>query len=353
MLIQKMMQALVYHGPGKISLDQVPTPQIIDPHDAIVRPTLSTICGTDIHIMHGGVPDVKPGTILGHEFCGEVVALGEQVTNLKIGDKVAANCITHCGECFYCTKGLYSQCERGGWLFGNTIDGCQAEYVRVPYAHTGLHIIPEGLKEEDLLFIGDILSTGYLACENGNIKSGDTVAVFGCGPVGMCSMASAKLWGPAQIIAIDTNASRLNLAKKHGLADVCINPAKEDAPQKIKELTGGRGADVTIEAVGVSATYNSAIEAVRPGGTVSIVGVFEEPQMLELNKLWSKNISIKMGLVNSNHLPELIQLIKSGKIDIKFMQTHKAPLSDIIKGYDVFGNKKDHCVKWLVTPIRH
>ncbi|MDR0850614.1 MAG: alcohol dehydrogenase [Christensenellaceae bacterium] len=352
--MQKTMKALVYHGPGKISLDDVPTPQIIDPHDAIVRPTLSTICGTDIHIQHGGVPTVKPGTILGHEFCGEIVALGDAVKTLKVGDKVAASCITQCGECFYCLRGLFSQCERGGsWLFGNLINGCQAEYVRVPYAYTGLHLIPEGLKEEDLLFIGDILSTGYFGAENGNIQPGDTVAVFGCGPVGMCAMATARLWGPAQIIAIDTNESRLNVAKKQGIADICINPSKENIVEKIRALTKGRGADVTIEAVGASIPYDACIEAVRPGGTVSIIGVFEQPQTLKLNELWSKNITIKMGLVNSNHLPRLIDLIKAGKINMKFLQTHKAPLNEILKGYDIFGNKKDNCIKWLVTPIKH
>jgi len=353
MVIPKTMKALVYHGPNNISLDDVPTPQIIDPYDAIVRPTLSTICGTDIHIMNGGVPSVKPGTILGHEFCGEIVALGDAVTNLKVGDKVAASCITQCGDCFYCLRSEFSQCEcGGGWIFGNIIDGCQAEYVRVPYAHTGLHLIPKGLKEEDLLFIGDILSTGYFGAENGKIKPGDTVAVFGCGPVGMCALATARLWGPAQIVAVDTNEARLALAKKHGIADICINPIKENAVDKIRQLTCGRGADVTIEAVGATATYNSAIEAVRPAGTVSIIGVFEKPQTLELNKLWSKNITIKMGLVNSNHLPRLIDLINAGKIDMRFLQTHKAPLNDIIKGYDVFGNKKDNCVKWLVTPLK-
>ena len=345
------MKAVVYHGPEDIRLEDVPTPKIIEPTDAIVRVTLSTICGTDIHIQHGGLPAVKPGTIIGHEFCGEVVEVGPNVHNVKPGDKVAVSCVTQCGTCFYCLRGEYSQCTTGSWIFGYLIDGCQAEYVRVPYADTGLHIIPEGLTEEDLLFIGDILSTGYFGAENGEIKPGDTVAVMGAGPVGMCAMATSRLWGPAQIIAVDTNEQRLQVALDNGIADIVINPAKEDAVAKIRELTEGRGADVTIEAVGITPTYNMALEAVRPAGTVSIIGVFEKPQELKMNEYWIKNLTIKMGLVNANKLPQLIELIKKGKIDMRFLQTHKAPLNDIMEGYDVFGNKKDDCLKWLVTPL--
>jgi Threonine dehydrogenase and related Zn-dependent dehydrogenases len=350
-MLQEKMKAVVYHGPEDIRLEDVPTPKIIEPTDAIVRVTLSTICGTDIHIQHGGLPAVKPGTIIGHEFCGEVVEVGPNVHNVKPGDKVAVSCVTQCGTCFYCLRGEYSQCTTGSWIFGYLIDGCQAEYVRVPYADTGLHIIPEGLTEEDLLFIGDILSTGYFGAENGEIKPGDTVAVMGAGPVGMCAMATSRLWGPAQIIAVDTNEQRLQVALDNGIADIVINPAKEDAVAKIRELTEGRGADVTIEAVGITPTYNMALEAVRPAGTVSIIGVFEKPQELKMNEYWIKNLTIKMGLVNANKLPQLIELIKKGKIDMRFLQTHKAPLNDIMEGYDVFGNKKDDCLKWLVTPL--
>jgi len=350
-MLQEKMKAVVYHGPEDIRLEDVPTPKIIEPTDAIVRVTLSTICGTDIHIQHGGLPAVKPGTIIGHEFCGEVVEVGPNVHNVKPGDKVAVSCVTQCGTCFYCLRGEYSQCTTGSWIFGYLIDGCQAEYVRVPYADTGLHIIPEGLTEEDLLFIGDILSTGYFGAENGEIKPGDTVAVMGAGPVGMCAMATSRLWGPAQIIAVDTNEQRLQVALDNGIADIVINPAKEDAIAKIRELTEGRGADVTIEAVGITPTYNMALEAVRPAGTVSIIGVFEKPQELKMNEYWIKNLTIKMGLVNANKLPQLIELIKKGKIDMRFLQTHKAPLNDIMEGYDVFGNKKDDCLKWLVTPL--
>jgi len=349
---QKTMKALVYHGPGDMRLDDVPVPQIIEPDDAIIRVTTSTICGTDIHIQHGGMPEVKPGRVIGHEFCGEVVEVGPNVRNAQVGDRVAVSCVTQCGECFYCVRGEYSHCTTGSWIFGYMIDGCQAEYVRVPHANLGLHKIPEGLSEEDVLFVGDILSTGYFGAERGRIQPGDTVAVMGSGPVGMCAMATAKLWGPAQIIAVDMNQDRLDVALKEGIADITINPAKENAAEKIRELTQGRGADVTIEAVGAKGTYELALDAVRPGGNVSIIGVFEKPQELPMNKLWIKNINLSMGLVNANRIPELLKLIKNGKLNTNFLITHRAPLNDILKGYDIFGNKKDGCLKWVITPYQ-
>jgi len=344
------MKALVYNGPNKIALEDVPVPKIIEPDDAIVRITTSTICGTDIHIWHGGVPQVQTPRILGHEFVGEVVEVGPAVRNSKVGDKVAVSCVTQCGECFYCLRGTYSQCETGSWIFGYMIDGCQAEYVRVPHANLGMFKIPEGLTEEDVLFVGDILSTGYMGAENASIEPGDTVAVMGSGPVGMCAMATARLWGPAQIIAVDMDESRLERALKNGIADIALNPKKVNVPEAIKELTQGRGADRTIEAVGVKGTYELALNSVRAGGNVSILGVFEEPQILAMNELWIKNLTIRMGLVNANRIPQLLNLIKAKKIDMNFLITHRAPLNEILKGYDVFGNKKDDCLKWVITP---
>ena len=349
---QSTMKAVVYHGPGKISLDEVPVPQIIEPDDAILKVTTSTICGTDIHIQSGGVPAVKPGTIIGHEFCGEIVEVGPSVHGFEVGDKVAVSCVTQCGECYYCLKQEYSHCTTGSWIFGHLIDGCQAEFVRVPHANMGLHKIPDGLTDDDLLFIGDILSTGYFGAERGRIQPGDTVAVMGSGPVGMCAMATARLWGPSQIIAVDANNFRLGVAKEQGIADVTLNPMEVDVTEEILKLTGGRGADVTIEAVGIEPTFNMALNAVRPGGNVSVIGVFEKPIEVKMNELWIKNINISMGLVQANHLPALIDLIKNGKIDMKFLQTHRAPLNDIMEGYDVFGNKKDNCIKWVVTPLQ-
>ena len=344
------MKALVYRGPEKIGLEDVPIPKIIEPDDAIVRVTTSTICGTDIHIWHGGMPEVEAPRILGHECCGEVVEVGPAVRNAKVGDKVAVSCVTQCGECFYCVRGIYSHCTTGSWIFGYMIDGCQAEYVRVPHANLGMFSIPEGLTEENVLFVGDILSTGYFGSEQACIEPGDTIAVMGSGPVGMCAMAAARLWGPARIIAVDMLQERLDFALKNGYADMALNPTKVDVPEAIRDLTGGRGADRCIEAVGVKGTYELALEAVRPGGNVSIIGVFEQPQVLPMNTLWIKNIRISMGLVNANRIPELINLIQAGKINTDPLITHRAPLNDIVKGYDVFGNKKDNCLKWVVTP---
>lgn len=347
------MKAVVYQGPGKMSLENVKVPVIQEADDAIVRVTKSTICGTDIHIMSGGLPAVEPGRIIGHEFVGEVVEIGPSVRSAKVGDKVAVSCVTQCGECFYCVRQMYSQCETGSWVFGYLIDGSQSEFVRVPHANMGLHQIPDDLTEEDVLFVGDILSTGYFGAENGNIQSGDTVVVLGSGPVGMCAMMSSRLFGPSKIIAVDMDQHRLDTAIEQGIADIAINPGKEDAIEKIKTLSGGRGADVAIEAVGVKGTFDLALNSVRPGGTVSILGVYEEPQNLPMNELWIKNIKISMGLVNANRIPELIRLIQDGKLNTNFLITHREPLNDIMHGYDVFGNKKENCLKWVVTPFEH
>jgi len=346
------MKALVYRGPDKIGLEDVPIPKIMAPDDAIVRVTTSTICGTDIHIWHGGMPEVASPRIIGHEFVGEVVEVGPAVRNSKVGDKVAVSCVTQCGECFYCVRGIYSHCTTGSWIFGYMIDGCQAEYVRVPHANLGMFGIPDGLSEEDVLFVGDILSTGYFGSENAHIEPGDTVAVMGSGPVGMCAMATARLWGPSRVVAVDVIQERLDAAVKNGVADIGLNPTKVNVVEALQELTGGRGADRTIEAVGAKGTYELALEAVRPGGNVSIIGVFEGPQTLPMNTLWIKNITISMGLVNANRIPELIGLIQAGKINTNFLITHRAPLNDLVKGYDVFGNKKDNCLKWVVTPYK-
>ncbi len=344
------MMALVYHGPEHISLDEVPIPRIIEDDDAILRVTTTTICGTDLHIWHGGMPEIESPRVIGHECCGEIVEVGPAVRNVKVGDRCALSCITQCGECFYCLQGLYSHCDTGGWFFGNTIDGCQAEYLRVPHANFGCHIIPDGLSDEDVLFVGDILSTGYFGAENAEIQPGETVLVSGCGAVGICSMACARLWGPSKVIAVDIIQERLDFAVENGYADIGLNPKTCDLPAEIKKLTHGRGADRCIEAVGSAPTFQTALDNVRPGGSVSVTGVFEKPFELAMNELWIKNIKISMGLVNANRIPYLIDLIQAGKISTKPLITHRAPLNDILKGYDVFGNKKDNCIKWIVTP---
>jgi alcohol dehydrogenase len=346
--MSETMKAFVYHGPENMSLDQVPKPKILKPTDAIVKVTTSTICGTDKHIRHGGLPEVEPGRIIGHEFCGIVEEVGPAVTKFKKGDRVAVSCVTQCMDCFYCRRGMYSQCVDGSWIFGYMIDGCQADYVRVPYADSGMYIIPEGLTDEDVIFVGDILSTGYYGAEMGRIQPGDTVAVFGSGPVGMCAMATARLWGPANIIAVDIDDSRLEFAQKNGWADMGLNPNKVDVPQAIKDLTEGRGADVTIEANGFEPTFKGALDSVRPGGTVSVIGVFETPQTVPMNKLWIKNITITMGLVNANRIPELINLIKAGKINMKPLITHSLPLSEVAEAYDIFEERRDNAIKVLL-----
>jgi len=346
--MSETMKAFVYHGPENMSLDQVPKPKILKPTDAIVKVTTSTICGTDKHIRHGGLPEVEPGRIIGHEFCGIVEEVGPAVTKFKKGDRVAVSCVTQCMNCFYCRRGMYSQCVDGSWIFGYMIDGCQADYVRVPYADSGMYIIPEGLTDEDVIFVGDILSTGYYGAEMGRIQPGDTVAVFGSGPVGMCAMATARLWGPANIIAVDIDDSRLEFAQKNGWADMGLNPNKVDVPQAIKDLTEGRGADVTIEANGFEPTFKGALDSVRPGGTVFVIGVFETPQTVPMNKLWIKNITITMGLVNANRIPELINLIKAGKINMKPLITHSLPLSEVAEAYDIFEERRDNAIKVLL-----
>lgn len=339
------MKAFVYHGPNQMSLDEVPNPTILKPTDVIVKVTTSTICGTDKHIRHGGMPEVEPGRVIGHEFCGEVVETGAGVSKFKVGDRVAVSCVTQCMECYYCKRGEYSHCEDGSWIFGYKIDGCQADYVRVPYADTGMYLIPDGLTDEDVLFVGDILSTGYFGAENGNIQSGDTVAVFGSGPVGMCAMATARLWGPARIVAVDIDQSRLDFAIKQGWADYGLNPNNVDVTQALKDMTNGRGADVTIEANGFEPTFKAAIDGVKAGGTVSLIGVFEKPQILDMKNLWIKNITIKMGLVNANHISGLIDLIKEGKLNMKPLITHTLPLSKVAEGYDIFEQRRDNAIK--------
>ncbi|MDD4360585.1 MAG: alcohol dehydrogenase [Syntrophaceticus sp.] len=356
---QKTMKALVYHGPSQISLDDIPVPQIKQPTDAILKVTTSTICGSDIHIIHGYIPSVQPGTVVGHEFCGEIVELGSSIGgDFKVGDRVAVSCIVHCGKCFYCLNDQPQYCEVGrgteGWsnsmLFGNYINGCQAEYIRVPLAETGMYKIPEGLDDLDVLFVGDILSTGYFGAEKCNIQHGDTVVVWGSGPVGMCAMASARLWSPAQIIAVDLDQNRLETAKKNGVCDIIINSGKEDAAAKVMELTNGRGADCAIEAIGLVPTIDSAMKTMRVGGRLEVIGFGTPTYELSMADLFMKNLSVGSGLVPANHMGSLIELIHKGKLNLRFLATHTKPLNDIVEGYDIFGNKKDNCIKWVVTP---
>jgi alcohol dehydrogenase len=331
------MKALIYHGPGQRSWEDVPLPTIQEPTDAIVRIDSSTICGTDLHILKGDVPEVQPGTILGHEAVGTVVELGGSVTTLELGDRVLVSCITSCGRCEFCKESRYGLCTGGGgWIFGHLIDGLQAEFARVPFADTSVHKVPATLTDEQVLFLADILPTAYeVGVLNGGVRPGDTIAIVGAGPIGLATVLTAKLYTPARIIAIDLADSRLDKARELG-ADVTINSATEDALARVMELTGGLGADVAVEAVGVPETFELCTELVRPGGRVANVGVHGHPATLHLEKLWIRGLTITTGLVDTFSTPRLLKLIAEGRLDATPFATHRFPLEETMAAYDTF-----------------
>lgn len=343
------MNALVFQKIGKLRLEKRPVPVIEEPTDAIVRVTRSTICTSDLHIRNGAVPRAREGVILGHEFAGEVVETGSQVKTLKPGDRAAANCETICGECWYCRRGFVNNCEQGGWMLGCTIDGCQAEYVRVPLADTSLYRIPDGLTEEQALFTGDILSSGYWGAKLCEIKPGDTVAVIGAGPVGMCAAQSARYLEAGQVILMDPNAERLKTARENQLADQYLNLTGQEAAETVKRLTGGKGADAVIEAAGTEESFTLAWEAARPNGIVALVAMYEKDPVLPLTRMYGKNLIFKTGGVDAKDCRELLELLKEGKLTTDFLITHRGPLPQILEGYDIFEHKKDGCIKWVVT----
>jgi len=331
------MKALVYHGPGKKSWDTVANPTIQAPTDAIVKIDTSTICGTDLHILKGDVPAVKPGTILGHEAVGTIVETGAAVTKFQIGDHVLVSCITSCGSCRFCKEARYGQCTGGGgWIFGHLIDGLQAEYARVPFADNSLYKVPAGLTDEQVLFLSDILPTSFeVGVLNGGVRPGDTVAIVGAGPIGLAAVMTAKLFTPARIIVIDLDDGRLAKAKEFG-ADVTINNGREDAVKQVFELTGGLGADVAIEAVGIPQTFELAAELIRAGGKLANVGVHGKPVTLHLEKLWIKDVTITTGLVDSRTIPQLLSLIEGGRLDPTVLATHSFSMDETMEAYDVF-----------------
>lgn len=343
------MKAVVYHGKGDIRLEERPVPVIQEPKDAIVRVVRSTICTSDLHIRNGAVPRAVPGIILGHEFVGEVVETGSEVMKVRTGMRVAANCETFCGACFYCKRGFVNNCEHGGWELGCRIDGCQAEYVRVPYADMGLTPIPATVTYEEALFTGDILSSGFWGAEIAEIKKGDCVAVIGAGPVGLCAAESAKYLGAGTVVLIDRDEFRLGLAEQNGLADVMINTGEQDAERAVRALTAGRGADAVIEAAGGQNTFELAWRLARPNAVVSVVAMYEEDQSLPLPSMYGKNLIFKTGGVDASNCPTLLSLIEKGELKTDFLITHRSPLDRIMEGYRVFGEKEDHCVKWVIT----
>ncbi|TGE37017.1 theronine dehydrogenase [Desulfosporosinus fructosivorans] len=349
---KKTMKALVYHGPNQFSLDDVPVPRILKPTDAIGRVTLSAICTSDVHIVHGDIKNVITPKILGHEFCVEIVEIGSAVTGLQPGDRAHVLPGTFCGECAYCKMGVNILCKNddSGCFGANGPDGCQAEYIRIPLASDFCIKIPEGLKEEDVILLGDMLATAWFGVKNARVREGQSVAVIGVGPVGLCAcLLAKKVFGAKQVIAIDILQYRVELALTEGIADVGINPHTEDLRSKIMQATGG-GVDAIIETVGISETLNMAFAFTKPGGIVSTVAIFAEPVELPMQEIVYKNLEFRSGIQSCEGVAEMLQMIQDGKISTKFMQTHRAPLNAISKGYDIFGNKKEGCVKWLVTP---
>lgn len=343
------MKALVYKQKGIIELCEKPLPEIQNENDAIVKVTLSTICTSDLHIMHGAVPLAKEGVTLGHEFVGVVTALGKNVKNLKVGDRVSANCITFCGECRFCKRGFINNCIKGGWEIGCKIDGCQAEYVRVPFAQTGLTKLPDNVSDDNALFVGDILSSGYFGAELCNIKQNDIIAVIGAGPVGLCSMMCARLLGASRVIAIDIDNTRLDIAVKNKLADYTINPAHQDLQNIIEEITGGDGADGVIEAAGGENTFEVAWKIARPNSVVALVAMYEKAQKLPLPDMYGKNLIFKTGGVDATHCEKLVKYISEGKISTDILISKKMAFEDILKAYKMFEEKTDNCLKIAIT----
>lgn len=339
------MKSLVYKDTGKIELVEKPMPVLQSDRDAIVKVEVSSICTSDLHIVRGFVPRANKNTVLGHEFTGEIVSVGSAVKNLAIGDRVSANCETFCGECWFCQRGFVNNCENGGWELGCRIDGCHAQYVRVPYADTGLTKLPDNVSFENALFVGDILSSGWWGAEICEIKDGDIIAVIGAGPVGLCSMLSAKLQGASKIVAIDIDETRLEIAKRENLADYFINPLKDDVCKIIKDLTQGRGADCVIEAAGAKNTFEFAYKIARPNAIVAVVAMYEENQILPLPEMYGKNLTFKTGGVDASKCRELVKLISENKINTDFLITHRYKLDDIVEAYKFFESKSDGCLK--------
>ncbi len=338
MLAGSLMKALVYHGPGKRAWEVKPRPTLREAGDAIVRITTSTICGTDLHILKGDVPSVTEGRILGHEGIGIIDSVGAGVTTFHKGDKVLISCITSCAKCDFCRKGMYSHCRNGGWILGNTIDGTQAEYVRIPHADTSLYAIPADADEEALVMLSDILPTGFeCGVLNGQVKPGDTVAIVGAGPVGLAALLTAQFYSPASIFMIDLDDKRLQVAGSFGATEL-INSTDGKASERVMALTGGAGVDVAIEAVGVPATFNICQEILAPGGRLANVGVHGKPVELHIEKLWDRNIALTTRLVDTVTTPMLLKIVQSGKLQANRLATHRFELNDIMKAYDTFGN---------------
>jgi alcohol dehydrogenase len=346
------MQALVYLGPGKRALQNKARPGVQAPSDAVVRMVATTICGTDLHILKGDVPTVTPGRILGHEGVGVIDEVGSSVSNFKPGDRVLISCITSCGKCTNCKKGMYSHCENGGgWILGNEIDGTQAEYVRIPHADNSLHPIPAGADEEALVMLSDIFPAGFeCGVLNGKVKPGDTVAIVGAGPIGLAALLTAQFYSPAQIIMIDSDQNRLKIATTWGATDV-IGHTDSRAVEAVMGLTEKRGVDVAIEAVGVPESFDTCQRIVTAGGHIANVGVHGKPVQLNIDKLWSHNITLTTGLVDTATTPMLLKTVLSGKLQPQQLVTHHFALSQIMQAYDTFDDATGQsALKVIIRP---
>jgi alcohol dehydrogenase len=332
------MKALVFHGPGRRAWEDKPRPTIKDATDAIVRITTSTICGTDLHILKGDVPAVTDGRILGHEGVGVVEEVGAAVSSFHKGDAVLISCITACGKCEFCRKGMYSHCKSGGWILGNVIDGTQAEYVRIPHADTSLYALPPGADEEAYAMLSDILPTGFeCGVLNGQVKPGDVIAIVGAGPIGLATLLTAQFYSPSGILVIDVDQNRLDVARSFGATSV-IDSSDGKAVEKVMVLTGGKGVDVAIEAVGVPATFDICQSILAPGGRLANVGVHGKPVELHIEKLWSQNITLTTRLVDTISTSMLLKVVQSGRLEPGKLVTHRFALADVMKAYDTFGD---------------
>ena len=335
------MKALVYHGPGSRVWEDVLDPAIHDPEDAIVRVDAVTICGTDLHILKGDVPTVEPGRVLGHEAVGTIETVGSGVRGVKPGDRVLISCISACGRCRYCREGHYGQClGGGGWILGHRIDGTQAEKVRVPFADRSLHLLPDGVTDDAALMLADILPTSYeVGVLAGQVSPGDVVVIVGAGPIGLAAVATSRLFSPAQVIVVDPAPARQEAALKMG-ADLALDPSA-DVLERVRELTGGLGADVAIEAVGIPATFEMCTELIRPGGRVANVGVHGAPATLHLESLWIRNVTITTGLVDTYSTPRLLSMLAAGRLELPGLVTHRFGLGEMQEAYDVFARPAD------------
>jgi alcohol dehydrogenase len=347
------MEALVYGGPGQKAWQARPMPVLRDPGDAIVRITTTTICGTDLHILKGDVPTVTPGRILGHEGVGVVESVGSAVTNFHTGDKVLIACISACGICDLCRKGMYSHCRTGGWILGNTIDGTQAEFVRTPHADTSLYHLPADADEEAVVMLSDILPTAFeCGVLNGKVQPGDNVAIVGAGPIGLAALLTAQFYSPSSITMIDTDANRLRVSRQLG-ATATIDSSDGKAVASVLASTHGEGVDVAIEAVGVPATFDICQAILAPGGRLANIGVHGKPAELHLEKLWDRNIGITTRLVDTAAIPMLLKLVQSGTLQPGKLVTHRFALGDILKAYETFGHAaKEQALKVVLTARR-